>query len=64
MIVQAPGEMERLEILKCSLDGTALAPDVSLPSLATHTAALVASDLVDLVSRAKYASIERVIRIR
>ena len=40
-----------------------LAPDVSLSSLATQTAALVASDLVDLVARAKFTSMERLIRI-
>lgn len=39
-----------------------LAPDVSLLNLATQTAALVASDLVDLVTRAKVASLDRVMR--
>ena len=54
IVQQVPGETERREILTCCLVGTPLAPN-----LATHTAALVASDLVDLVARAKYASIER-----
>lgn len=41
------------------LDST-VAPDVSLSALATQTAALVASDLVDLVNRANLMAIERV----
>lgn len=40
-----------------------LGPDVSLGNIATQTAALVASDLADLVARAKYAAIERVVRV-
>ncbi|KAF8078217.1 AAA-domain-containing protein [Lyophyllum atratum] len=58
---EAPGEEERYEILRCSLVDYILSADVSLRSLATQTAALVASDLVDLVARARFASIERVI---
>ncbi|KAG6865885.1 hypothetical protein C0991_010966 [Blastosporella zonata] len=57
---EAPGEGERHEILSCSLNNDSLAADVSLSSLATQTAALVASDLVDLVARARFASVERV----
>ncbi|RDB21464.1 Peroxisomal biogenesis factor 6 [Hypsizygus marmoreus] len=57
---EAPGEGERYEILTCSLVDSVLAPDVSISSLAIQTAALVASDLVDLVARAKFAAIERV----
>lgn len=60
---QAPNESERYEILNCLLTNITLAPDVSLFRLATQTAALVASDLVDLVSRAKLASTERAIRV-
>ena len=41
------------------LAGVTLAPDVSLKELAVQTAALVAADLVDLVSRAKFAAIQR-----
>lgn len=37
-----------------------LAPDVTLPSLATQTAALVAADLADLVARAKVAATARI----
>ncbi|KAG6891139.1 hypothetical protein C0992_010127 [Termitomyces sp. T32_za158] len=59
---EAPGEGERFEILECSLINDVLATDVSLSNLATQTAALVASDLVDLVSRAQFASVDRVVR--
>jgi peroxin-6 len=37
-----------------------LAPDVSLSSLATQTAALVAKDLVDLVARTGVMAMNRV----
>ncbi|RUS24543.1 hypothetical protein BC938DRAFT_473415 [Jimgerdemannia flammicorona] len=40
--------------------GSPLAPDVSLRSLATQTATLVAKDLIDLVARAGLAALERV----
>ncbi|KAG6861902.1 hypothetical protein C0995_010608 [Termitomyces sp. Mi166 len=59
---EAPGEGERFEILECLLFKDVLAADVSLSSLAIQTAALVASDLVDLVSRARFASVDRAIR--
>ncbi|KAI7904380.1 P-loop containing nucleoside triphosphate hydrolase protein [Cokeromyces recurvatus] len=49
----APDEKTRLQILSNLLHESPLAPDVFLPSLATQTAALVAKDLVDLVSRAE-----------
>ncbi|PWN50872.1 AAA-domain-containing protein [Violaceomyces palustris] len=55
----APNEAERLQILNSALDGVALGPDVDVKGLATQTAALVAADLVDLVSRAKLASVGR-----
>ncbi|KII88818.1 hypothetical protein PLICRDRAFT_42057 [Plicaturopsis crispa FD-325 SS-3] len=60
---EAPDESNRYEILATLLAGSVLSPDVSLSSLATQTAALVASDLVDLVTRATYASRERVLRL-
>ena len=60
--LQAPNESERLELLHFLLEATALAPDVSLSNLATQTAAMVASDLVDLVARAKVKSLERAMR--
>ncbi|RUP43521.1 P-loop containing nucleoside triphosphate hydrolase protein, partial [Jimgerdemannia flammicorona] len=58
--VEAPAEPARLEILRNLTSGSPLAPDVSLRSLATQTAALVAKDLVDLVARAGLAALERV----
>jgi len=59
---KAPNERERLEILRCLLQNSFLAPDVSLINLATQTAALVPADLTDLVIRAKLRSIERIMR--
>lgn len=55
---KAPNEAERYEILNGLLDGATLAPDVSLASIATQTAALVASDLASLVARARYVSLQ------
>jgi peroxin-6 len=46
-------------MLTIALRGAHLSPDVSLKHLATQTAALVAADLVDLVTRARLASAER-----
>ncbi|CAG8446247.1 7060_t:CDS:10 [Dentiscutata erythropus] len=60
IIFEAPSETIRLEILKQLTCETPVAPDVSLSSLATQTAALVANDLVDLVARAGLAALERV----
>ncbi|CAG8664974.1 1245_t:CDS:2, partial [Cetraspora pellucida] len=60
IIFEAPSEAVRLEILKQLTSETPVAPDVSLTSLATQTAALVANDLVDLVARAGLAALERV----
>ncbi|KAF9362279.1 peroxisomal assembly protein [Mortierella sp. NVP85] len=56
----APIESQRLAILKNLTVATPLGPDVSLNSLATQTAALVAKDLVDLVGRAGLVAIDRV----
>ncbi|KAG6819232.1 hypothetical protein H0H93_013975 [Arthromyces matolae] len=61
--IEAPGEGERLEMLQCLLIDDVLAQDVSLPTISTQTAGLVASDLVDLVSRARLASVDRVHRV-
>ncbi|KAJ7632326.1 AAA-domain-containing protein [Roridomyces roridus] len=60
---EAPSEGERLEILRCTVAGIALAPDVSLARLATDTAALVAADIVSLVERAESISVARASRI-
>ncbi|KAG0281235.1 peroxisomal assembly protein [Linnemannia gamsii] len=56
----APDEAQRLAILKNLTTTTPLGPDVSLNSLATQTAALVAKDLVDLTGRAGLVAIDRV----
>ncbi|KAI8361089.1 P-loop containing nucleoside triphosphate hydrolase protein [Mortierella sp. GBAus27b] len=56
----APNEAQRLAILKNLTVTTPLGPDVSLSSLATQTAALVAKDLVDLSGRAGLVAIDRV----
>ncbi|KAH7103789.1 AAA-domain-containing protein [Auriculariales sp. MPI-PUGE-AT-0066] len=61
IVLDTPAEQERLEILQSIVQqsGKVLGPDVSLESLATQTAALVAADLVDLVYRAGLAAIRR-----
>ncbi|GAA6055837.1 hypothetical protein JCM3770_004784 [Rhodotorula araucariae] len=61
--IEAPGEPERLAILRSLTASDLLAPDVSLRSLAVQTAALVANDLVDLVRRARAAAAERVLAL-
>ncbi|KAL0947238.1 hypothetical protein HGRIS_013359 [Hohenbuehelia grisea] len=60
IVFEAPAELERFEILQTLLAHTAVAPDVSLASLATQTAALVAADLVSLVDRAHLVALGRV----
>ncbi|EJD53404.1 AAA-domain-containing protein, partial [Auricularia subglabra TFB-10046 SS5] len=59
LVFEAP---QRLGILQGLLARRPIAPDVSIPSLATQTAALVAGDLVDLVSRAELASMSRALK--
>ncbi|RPD65775.1 AAA-domain-containing protein [Lentinus tigrinus ALCF2SS1-7] len=59
VIFEAPGESERYDILCSALATCKLAPDVSVKNLAVQTAALVAADLVDLVSRAQSAAVLR-----
>ncbi|BGP43176.1 peroxisomal assembly protein [Rhodotorula kratochvilovae] len=61
--IEAPGEPERLAILRALTAADLLAPDVSLRSLAVQTAALVANDLVDLVRRSRAAAAERVLSL-
>ncbi|KWU43793.1 AAA-domain-containing protein [Rhodotorula sp. JG-1b] len=58
--LEAPGEPERLAILRSLTASDLIAPDASLRALAVQTAALVATDLVDLVRRARSAAVERV----
>ncbi|KAG1151472.1 hypothetical protein G6F37_001953 [Rhizopus arrhizus] len=60
--IQAPDEKTRLQMLTNLLSDSPLAPDVSLSSLATQTAALVAKDLVDLVARTGVLALQRVDR--
>lgn len=62
-MTQVPNEPERLDILQNLLLSSSLSPDVSVASVATQTAALVAADLVDLVSRTKMACMERVLKV-
>ncbi|GJN93762.1 hypothetical protein Rhopal_006819-T1 [Rhodotorula paludigena] len=59
--IEAPGEPERLAILRNLTASDHIAPDVSLRALAVQTAALVANDLVDLVRRTRTAAAERVL---
>jgi SpoVK/Ycf46/Vps4 family AAA+-type ATPase len=61
MVCQAPNESERYESLNALLVDCNLASDVRLATLATQTAALLASDLVDLVDHAHSNAIERVV---
>ncbi|GAA5956929.1 hypothetical protein JCM8115_003867 [Rhodotorula mucilaginosa] len=61
--LEAPGEPERLAILRRLTASDLIAPDASLRALAVQTAALVATDLVDLVRRARSAAVERVMAI-
>ena len=58
-LLQAPSESERYQLLHSQLHSCALAPDVSLSTIATQTAALVASDITDLVASSEFASLER-----
>jgi len=58
--LEAPSESERFAMLKSCLQDSTLSVDVNLYNLATQTAALVALDLVDLVSRAQMACVERI----
>ena len=60
LILQAPDEEERLQILRSLLSDSPLALDVKVESIATHTAGLVAADLVDLVVRVQTAAADRI----
>lgn len=55
----APDETERDSVLRTLLTDISLAPDVSLNALAVQTAALVPSDLADLVSRSERVYLSR-----
>ncbi|KAG2181260.1 hypothetical protein INT43_008843 [Umbelopsis isabellina] len=60
VVIEAPAEAIRLQMLSSLTEKSPLAPDVSLQSLATQTAALVAKDLVDLVARTGVMAMNRV----
>ncbi|KAI8333519.1 P-loop containing nucleoside triphosphate hydrolase protein [Chlamydoabsidia padenii] len=60
--IEAPDEKTRLQILENLTYACPLAPDVSMSSLATQTAALVAKDLVDLVARSGLLALQRINR--
>ncbi|CAO3597248.1 unnamed protein product [Absidia cylindrospora] len=62
VVIEAPDEKARLQILENLTYSCPLAPDVSMSSLATQTAALVAKDLVDLVARTGLLALQRINR--
>ncbi|KAJ3288504.1 peroxisomal assembly protein [Borealophlyctis nickersoniae] len=62
VLLESPSEPARLHILSNLTAASPLAPDVSLPTLARQTAALVARDLVDLVGRAGMSAIDRALK--
>ncbi|KLO07022.1 AAA-domain-containing protein [Schizopora paradoxa] len=57
-----PNEREREDILKAASEGDVLGADVSLKNLATQTAALTFSDILDLISRSRLCCIERTMK--
>jgi len=59
VVFEAPNEAERLDILKRLVADVPLSPDVSLKEIATQTAAMVASDLVNLVELAQATALKR-----
>ncbi|KAI9101308.1 AAA-domain-containing protein [Phlyctochytrium arcticum] len=61
LLCESPSEEMRLSILEHLTRELSLASDVSLPALAMQTAALVARDLVDLVARAGYHALQRIL---
>ncbi|KAI0057091.1 AAA-domain-containing protein [Artomyces pyxidatus] len=56
---EAPGEPERSAVLQSLLASKTLAPDVSIVDLARRTAAFVAGDLDDLVTRTSFTALTR-----
>ncbi|ORY89212.1 P-loop containing nucleoside triphosphate hydrolase protein [Syncephalastrum racemosum] len=60
VVIEAPDEKSRLQILRNLTVDSPIAPDVSLSSLATQTAALVSKDLVDLLGRAGVLALQRI----
>ena len=64
LILQAPDEEERLQILCELLSNSPLALDVKIESIATQTTGLMASDLVKLVVQVQTAAADRVTNAR
>ncbi|KAJ3554581.1 hypothetical protein NM688_g3028 [Phlebia brevispora] len=62
LLFEVPEEHERQSILRSLTADTMLASDVSLEELSVQTAALIASDMVDLVSRGKHIYMDRAIQ--
>lgn len=58
--IPAPDEDQRQVILANLLQQSTFEADVSLPSIAAQTAAMVAGDLVDLVSRVAFVAAARI----
>ncbi|KAF7722547.1 peroxisomal assembly protein [Apophysomyces ossiformis] len=61
--IEAPDEKARYQILENLTYECPIAPDVSLKSLATQTAALVSKDLVDLVGRTGVLALQRIRKV-
>ncbi|KAI9293385.1 AAA-domain-containing protein [Neoconidiobolus thromboides FSU 785] len=61
--IEAPIEALRSNMLKNLTNSSCLAPDISLESIATETAALVAKDLVDLVDRTGILALNRISKL-
>ncbi|KAG0164776.1 peroxisomal assembly protein [Apophysomyces sp. BC1015] len=61
--IEAPDEKTRYQILENLTYECPMAPDVSLKSLATQTAALVSKDLVDLVGRTGVLALQRIRKV-
>ncbi|KAI0075811.1 AAA-domain-containing protein [Panus rudis PR-1116 ss-1] len=61
--IETPAEDERKNILHSLIQqrNQTIAPDLSLPDLATQTAAFVANDMVDMLFRSERSSIKRTI---
>jgi AAA+ superfamily predicted ATPase len=60
--LQAPTESERLQMLISKTLDMPASVDVSLSAIATRSAALVSTDLVDLIHRSEVASAKRSLR--
>ncbi|KIJ27843.1 hypothetical protein M422DRAFT_235875 [Sphaerobolus stellatus SS14] len=59
IVFEVPNETERLTIINNLLANVSLSPDISLKNIATQTAAMVASDLVNLIELAQSTALKR-----